>query len=200
MGLPKPTKRYTVEEYYRLERAANYKSDYYAGEIFAMAGRTVRHSLTATNIAGELRHRLKGKPSAAFESNLRLKVKPTGLRTYPDASVYCEPYERDEEDPARETLTNPVVLFEVLSLSTEAYDRDTKARNYRQIESLQAYVLVSQDAPRAEVFERQQDGTWSLRDVTGPDASIRLRALGLDLPLAEVYDRVDFSAEQGAQA
>src|SRR5689334_6778896 len=100
MGLPKPTKRYTVEEYYRLEWAATYKSDYYAGEIFAMAGGTVRHSLIATNIAGELRHRLKGKPCAAFESNLRLKVKPTGLRTYPDASVYCEPSATKRTRPA----------------------------------------------------------------------------------------------------
>jgi Uma2 family endonuclease len=199
MGLPKPAKRYTPEEYYRLEREASYKSDYYAGEIFAMAGGTITHSTICSNLVRELGNQLKGKPCAAFESNLRLKVKATGLRTYPDASVYCQPYERDHEDPAGETLTNPVVLIEVLSPSTERYDRDTKARNYRQVESLQAYVLISQDDPRAEVFERQPDGTWSLRDVTGLNESIRLGALGLELPLAEVYDRVDFPANQTPQ-
>lgn len=196
MGLPQPTKRYTPEEYYRLEREAAYKSDYYAGEIFAMAGGTITHSTICSNLVREVGNRLKGKPCAAFESNLRLKVKATGLRTYPDASVYCEPYERDEEDPAGETLTNPIVLFEVLSPSTERYDRGMKAANYRQIQSLQAYVLVSQDIPRAEVLERQPDGSWSLRDVTGKEASIHLRALNIDLPMAEVYDRVDFAAAE----
>ena len=148
MTASQPIRRSTPAEYYRLEREAEYKSDYYQGEIFAMAGGTIRHSTICNNLGGELRNRLKGTPCRAYESNLRLKVLATGLRTYPDVSIYCSPLERDPEDPFAETLTNPTALFEVLSPSTEAYDRGLKAGNYRTISSLQAYILISQD--RAE--------------------------------------------------
>src|SRR5260370_5312452 len=131
MGLPKQTKRYTPAEYYELERKADYKSDYYDGEIFGMAGGTERHSLICTNVGGEIRQRLKGTPCAAYESNLRLKVKATGLRTYPDVSVYCGELERDPDDPQGETMTNPTLLFEVLSPSTEASALPTTAPHYR---------------------------------------------------------------------
>src|SRR3954447_21413276 len=117
MAVPKPIKRRTPQEYYELERVAEYKSDYYDGEIFAMAGGMVAHCQICTNIAGELRQRLKGKPCQPMESNLRVKIKATGLRVYPDVSVVCGQFEYDEEDPARETVTNPHVLFEVLSAS-----------------------------------------------------------------------------------
>jgi Uma2 family endonuclease len=193
MGLAKPVQRYTPEEYYCQERAAQYKSDYYRGEIFAMSGGTIRHSLISANLVGELRQRVKGKPCTAFEANLRLKVKATGLRTYPDASLYCDPIERDEEDPAGETVTNPTVLFEVLSKSTEAYDRGLKAENYRRIDSLKAYVLVSQDSPHVELFERQADGLWLLREARGLDAVLAIPPIAVDLPLAEIYERVDFN-------
>src|SRR4051812_271610 len=99
MSRAQSTKHYTPAEYYELERAADYKSDYYRGEIFAMSGGTARHSLISNNISGETRQRLKGKPCRAYESNLRIKVKATGLRTYPDATVICGPIEFDEEDP-----------------------------------------------------------------------------------------------------
>jgi Uma2 family endonuclease len=200
MALPQPVKRFTPQEYYRMERDAAYKSDYYDGEIFAMSGGSIRHSLISANVVGELRQRLKGNPCTVFESNLRVKVKATGLRTYPDASVFCDPPERDEEDPNGETLTNPTVLVEVLSESTERYDRGLKSANYRRIESLRAYVLVSQDAPHAEVFERQADGSWLLREARGLQATLSIRPVGVDLPMTEVYDRVDFSAAEAAQA
>src|SRR3954468_9393189 len=107
MALPQARKRYTPAEYYALEDEADYKSDYYDGEIFDMSGGTSDHSLISLNIAGELRQRLKGKPCAASESKLRVKVEATGLRTYPDASVYCEPIRYDPEDPRRTTALNP---------------------------------------------------------------------------------------------
>ncbi|MDB5353838.1 MAG: hypothetical protein JWN24_291 [Phycisphaerales bacterium] len=197
MGLPKPVQRYTPEEYYRLERAAQYKSDYYRGEIFAMSGGTARHSLIIMNIGGNLYPQLKGTPCTAYESNIRLKVKATELRTYPDVNIYCGPLERDEEDPNGETYTNPTVLFEVLSKSTEAYDRGLKAENYRRIESLRAYVLVSQHKPHAEVYERQPDGTWNLREASGPEAVLKIAAIGVELRLEDVYYRVDFNAPDG---
>jgi Uma2 family endonuclease len=170
-----------------------YKSDYYAGEIFAMSGGTIRHSLICSNIGGELRERLKGKPCRAYESNLRLLTRKSGLRNYPDVSVYCGPLLRDEEDRTGETVTNPTVLFEVLSKSTEGYDRGLKAENYRSIESLKAYVLVSQERPHVEIFERQGNGTWLLREERGMEAVLAIPAIGVELPLAEVYDGVDFT-------
>lgn len=194
---PQPIKRFTPAEYYALERGAAYKSDYYNGEIFAMAGGTAIHSMICSNVVGEMRARLKKTPCTTYESNLRLKVKATGLRCYPDASVYCEPLERDPDDSAGETYVNPTVLFEVLSKTTDGYDRGFKAENYRRIAALKAYVFVSQESPHVEIYERQPNGPWVLREARGIDATIRLAALNVDLPLAEIYDRVKFTAETG---
>jgi Uma2 family endonuclease len=192
MGPGQPTKLYAPQEYYRIEREASHKSHFYSGEIFAMAGGTVLHSLICSNVIGEIGNRLKGKPCAAYESNLRLKIKSTGLRCYPDASVFCGPFEFDPEDSNQETVTNPTVLFEVLSPSTEAYDRGFKANNYRQLESLRAYVLISQIEAHAEIYTRQTDGSWSLREAKGLDATLSISSIAVDLPLAEIYDRVEF--------
>jgi Uma2 family endonuclease len=110
-------------------------------------------------------------------------VRATGLATYPDASVVCGGLERDVED--RDALVNPVVLVEVLSPTTEAYDREEKFSHYRRISSLQAYVLVSQKEQRIELFTRNADGTWTLRDVR--EGAARIECIGCDLPLSEVY-------------
>jgi Uma2 family endonuclease len=192
MAIPKTIKRYTPQEYYALERSADYKSDYYQGEIFSMAGGTALHSLISGNIVREVGNRLKGKPCLAYESNLRMGVLATGLRCYPDVGVYCGPLVFDPADTSGETAVNPSVLFEVLSKSTEAYDRGLKAENYRRVETLQAYVLVSQDAPHVEIYERQAGGNWLLREVNTLEAVLSIPALGIDLSLAEVYSGVGF--------
>ena len=192
MTLPQPVKRHTPQEYYALEREAEYKSDYYQGEIFAMAGGSANHSLITANVGREVGNRLKGKPCKVYESNLRLKITATGLRCYPDVSVYCGKLQFDPEDSASETATNPTLLVEVLSKSTEGYDRGLKAENYRQIESLRVYVLVSQVKAHVEIFERQGNGPWLLRDANGLDAVLKLPAIDIDLPLAEVYAGVEF--------
>ena len=192
MTLAQSVKRLTPQEYYRLEQEAGFKSDYYDGEIFAMAGGTIAHSLICSNIVREVGNRLKGTPCAIYESNLRLKVEATGLRTYPDAGVYCGALARDLEDPGSQTVTNPTVLFEVLSSSTEAYDRGFKSQNYRKIESLRVYVLVSQHAPHIEVYERQADGTWLFWEVNGLESTIPVPGITIQLPLSEIYDRVEF--------
>jgi Uma2 family endonuclease len=194
MGIPQPVKRYTPQEYYALERDATYKSDYYDGEIFAMAGGTTRHSIISVNVAGELRQRLKGIPCAPYESNQRLKVKATGFRCYPDVSIYCGELQYDAEDPQSEPATNPIVLFEVLSKSTEGYDRGFKAENYRLIPTLRAYIFISQDSPHVEVVERQPDGGWLLHETRGLDATLVIPGLDVQLPMAEIYDRIKFSA------
>jgi Uma2 family endonuclease len=195
MTLPQAKRRYTPAEYYALEEKAEYKSDYYEGEIFDMSGGTSNHSLISSNVVGELRQRLKGKPCKAYESNLRLKIEASSLRTYPDATVYCEQIRYDPEDPNRTTALNPTVLFEVLSPSTESYDRGLKSANYRLVKSLKAYGLVAKNRPYVELHYRQGNGEWAIRDIGGMDASVPLDAIGIDLPLVEIYDGVDFTAE-----
>ena len=197
MSLPHSVKRYTVAEYYEREHAEQEKSEFYDGEIFAMAGGTASHSRICSNLVREIGNRLKGTPCFIYDPNLRLKVKANGLRTYPDASVYCGKLERDHEDSYVETYTNPTVLFEVLSPSTEGYDRGFKATSYRQIETLKSYVLVSQTSVHVEAYDRQEDGTWRLREVSDLRGTLALPSIGVDLPLAEIYDGVEFRAADG---
>jgi Uma2 family endonuclease len=205
MGIPKTANYITPEEYYRLERAAEYKSEYFDGEIFpmnrhtvhGMAGGTSRHSLITVQLTMELGNALKKSPGGCrpYSSDQRVKVAATGLRSYPDLSVFCGKLEYDEDDDQKETATNPAALFEVLSDSTEAYDRGAKAENYRKIASLKAYALISQNAAHIELFERQADGSWLMTEATGMNASLRIPSLGIELSLGEIYDGVEFPAE-----
>jgi len=188
----------TPAEYLRIERAALYRSEYFAGEMFAMAGGTPPHSLIAMNIGGELREALKGKPCAAYNSDLRIRVSASGLYTYPDISVICGELQFD--DDKRDTVFNPTLIVEVLSDSTEGYDRGKKFDHYRQIPSLQEYVLVWQDSPKLERFMRSPDGTWNLTIVGGLDQQLVLPSIGVTLKLAEVFDRVAFSPPESGIA
>jgi Uma2 family endonuclease len=201
-------KYYTPAEYYELEAKAEYKSDYYNGEIFpcgvvgpdgqliSMAGGSVRHSQICSNILREVGNRLKGSPCSAFESNVRMRIRATGLRTYPDVSIYCGDRQHDPEDFTGQTLLNPSVLFEVLSPTTEGYDRGTKAMHYRRVESLQALVLVKQEEARIEVHVREGKDKWTILDIDGMDAVLTLPVAGVELPLAEIYDGVDFNSDR----
>ena len=192
MGLPQRVVTYTPAEYLRREREASYRSEYLRGEIFAMTGGSLKQSQIKTNILGELRNRLKGRPCAPYDCDLRIKC-ATGLYTYPDASVICN--EPEFDDARKDTVLNPTLLVEVLSKTTEAYDRGKKFDHYRTIAALREYVLVSQDEPMIQRFLRNDDETWTLTAVAGLEQTIALRSIGVDLPLAEVYERVDFSAE-----
>ncbi len=160
-------KSMTAQEYLDRERQAEFKSEFYRGEVFAMSGGSPRHSLIAANFIGEARQLLKGKPCNVYTSDLRIKVNPFGLYTYPDASIVCGDLEFDDE--LNDTVTNPTILIEVLADSTEKYDRGTKSMLYRQIPSLQEIVLISQNAPHAEQYIRQEGGGWlpSVSAVTG---------------------------------
>lgn len=192
MGIPKVIVRYSAEEYYDLEEEEAYKSEYYDGEIFAMAGGSPEHSLIVMNLLRELGTRLKGKTCTPYDGNLRIQIPATGLITYPDVSVFCKKLEFDPKDKRQQTAINPTVLIEVLSKSTESYDRGKKSENYRQLESLKAYILVSQTSPHIELYERHGDGFWFLTEAKGLDQEIPIKPLGLKLPLAEVYDRIKF--------
>lgn len=184
-----PQKRLTPEEYLAIERQAETKSEYVDGEMFAMSGASPRHVLIATNIAVALGLRLKDRPCYVFTADLRLNVSPTGLFTYPDVVVACG--ELKYRDDRRDTLLNPVVLFEVLSESTEAYDRGRKFEHYRTLPSLAEYLLVAQDKPHVEQFVRQPDARWLLGEFNHPDDVVTLPSLGCTLPLAEIYAKVD---------
>ena len=193
MGLPQRVTVLTPEEYLRIERAATYRSEFYRGEMFAMAGGSPKHSMIKTNLSGSLWSHLRGRPCVPYDSDLRIKC-PTGLYTYPDASVICDELEFD--DNHKDTVLNPTLLVEVLSKSTEAYDRGKKFDHYRTIKSLREYVLVSQDEPTIQRFLRNDDGTWTLTAVTGIEQSLKLLSIGVELPLAEVFDRVDFTQNE----
>ena len=191
MALAQPIPRLTEPEYLAQERLAEFKSEYLDGEVFAMSGGSLAHSLIATNLASEFRARLKGRPCVAFNSDLRVKVEETGLITYPDLSVICGP--AMFVDPEADTVTNPTLLAEVLSPSTESYDRGAKFRNYVQIPTLREVLLVSQHEPRIEQFFRQADGPWLWRAAQGVEASVDVPSLGITLALGEVFANVAFA-------
>jgi Uma2 family endonuclease len=189
---PQP-RRYTVEEYFRLEFDATEKHDYRAGEILAMSGGSASHSLIIANTIAALGNRLRGGPCRVYDSNLRIAVARDVRYSYPDASVICGQPEFDPKDRNQTTATNPRLIVEVLSPSTEAADRGEKFERYLKLASLEEYVLVLQDHPRAESFFRRPDGTWLFTYAEGLEALVTLRSLKIDVPLADVYAGVDFN-------
>jgi Uma2 family endonuclease len=191
MSVVHSEKKLTEAEFLHLERKAEWKSEFFEGEVFAMSGGTRWHSLIGTNLAREFGNRLQGKPCVAYNSDLRVKVEATGLLTYPDLSIVCG--EARFLDDQMDTLLNPTVIAEVLSDSTEAYDRGKKFEQYRHVPSLREYLVLSQKEPRIEQFLRQQDDQWLLREKWGAAAYLDLPSLGVQIALAEIYARVEFS-------
>lgn len=184
---------FTAEEYLDMERVAPTKSEYYAGEIFAMAGASPRHVIIVANIVASLVTQLKGRPCFAFASDLRVKISMHGLYTYPDAGVVCG--KGQYEDTQKDTVLNPRVLIEVLSDSTEKWDRGRKFEMYRTIESLTDYVLITQNTALVEHYVRQPTGQWILSDHRGLDAAVAIASIDCTLPLADIYDKVEFDAD-----
>lgn len=184
---PKP--RYTPEEYLTLERKAEYKSEYFAGEIFAMSGASEQHNLIAGNVFAALHAQFRNRPCKVYANDMRVKVSPTGLYTYPDVVALCGEPQFDDEQ--KDTLLNPVVIIEVLSPSTEAYDRGDKFGHYRKLTSLAEYVLISQEKPHIEHYVRQPDNQWLLSEASSLQDTVQLPSINCTLMLAEVYDKVE---------
>jgi len=184
---------YTPAEYLELERAAERKSEYLDGRIRAMTGASRAHNLIALNIGAELRTQLRGRSCEAYVADMRVKVSSTGLYTYPDVVVACEPIQL--EDAYLDTLLNPTVIVEVLSPSTEAYDRGDKLAQYRRLESLQECLLVAQDTARVERYKRQGD-QWVRTEYGGLDEVVPVTAIGCALRLRDVYERVTLPADE----
>jgi Uma2 family endonuclease len=188
-----PKRKLTPEEYLEIERKAEYKSDYFNGEIYAMAGAKRNHNKIVGNLNGLVWQHLKGKDCEFYPSDMRVFVPQTGLYTYPDVVVVCG--EPKFQDKVFDTLLNPTLLIEVLSESTESYDRGKKFQHYRSIESLQEYVLVSQDEARIEKYVRRGDGFWLLSEAVGLNSEIEFTSIECRVALAEVYDKINFSDE-----
>jgi Uma2 family endonuclease len=187
-AVTKPT--WSVEAYLAQERASEQRHEYLAGQIFLMSGGSEQHSLIAGNVYASFHTQVRQRPCRVYTSHMRVKVSATGLYTYPDVSVVCG--EAQFEDDHRDTLLNPTVIVEVLSPSTEAYDRGKKSQHYRALESLREYLLIAQDAQRIEQYVRQPDDRWVLSDVYRSEGSVNLVAIGCTLLLADVYERVTF--------
>ena len=184
--------RLTPEEYLALERESSCKSEYVNGEMFAMSGASRRHNLISLNIGAEFRAQLRHRPCEVYTSDMRVKIRATGLYTYPDVVVVCE--EPSLEDTAGETLLNPTLLVEVLSKSTADYDRGGKFEHYRTLASLQEYLLVAQEHPHVVQYVRQSDATWLLSETRHLEAHLHLPSITCDLALSEVYAKVYFDA------
>ncbi|MGE3405508.1 MAG: Uma2 family endonuclease [Pirellulales bacterium] len=180
----------TPQEYLAIERQADFRSEFYRGEMFAMSGASLAHNLINANLARKVGNALEEGPCLLMASDMRVRVGQTSLYTYPDMVVVCDDprYEDDELD----TLANPNVIVEVLSGSTEKYDRGAKFALYRQLPSLKEYVLIAQDQPLVERYIRQPDESWVLTAVSGLDQSFSFGTLPATVPLAEIYRNVKF--------
>lgn len=187
MSTALPVPRISPDEYLRREREAPERSEYVNGEIYSMGGASRAHNLVAGNCFAELRARLGSRSCETYVSDMRVRVSETGLYTYPDLVVACEPPRWD--DSHFDTLPNPILILEVLSECTERYDRGEKFAHYRRLPSLREYLLVAQDRYRVEHFARDGE-SWVLTEFSGLGAEVPLPALQCTLPLSVIYERV----------
>lgn len=194
MSEPAEKLKVTYAEYLAQEEASETKHEYLDGQIYDMAGGTPDHALLCLNVGGELRAQLRDRPCRAYSADLRVRIQATDLTTYPDVSVVCGKLQVAPED--KNAIVNPIVLVEVLSPSTEGYDRGQKFAHYRRISTLREYVLVAHEAKRIEIFRRDDQGAWALHEVRDT-GSIDLTSIGCSLSIEEVY-RGAFEAPETA--
>ena len=183
----------TPEQYLEIEFLADHKSEYFAGQMYAMAGALPAHVLLVTNLVVELGGQLRRRPCGVYSTDLKVRVSETGLFTYPDVIVVCGELELLEK--RKDVLLNPTVLIEVLSDSTELYDRTGKFEHYRRLKSLQSYLLVSQKAMRVELYERQANEQWLLSVSEGESGALEITSIGCTLTNADIYSKVVLELE-----
>jgi Uma2 family endonuclease len=184
-------------EYLEMERLSEIRHEYVNGRMYEMSGGSDAHHLIAMNVLGALLNQTRNRPCRVYHADARVKVSPTGMYTYPDISALCgEP--QLENFKGVDTLLNPSVIFEVLSRTTELYDRGDKFEHYSRLESLQEYVLVSQHRMRVEQFVRE-GAKWQLSDLTNEQALLKLAPIGCEIPLAEIYRGVEFPSIESSR-
>lgn len=180
----------TPQEYLTRERKAEFRSEYYRGEMFAMAGASYHHNRIQQNVARHTENQLDGGPCEVLAADMRVKVNASGLYTYPDIIVLCD--KPQFEDGVLDTLLNPRVLMEVLSESTEKYDRGEKFKHYRQLPSLQEYVLIAQEEALVERHVRQPDDTWLPTEFRGLPTTLEFASILVRIALTDIYRGVEF--------
>lgn len=193
-ALPEYPKRKSEAEYLAFERESNIKHEYMDGEIFAMAGASRSHNLISVNIITALRNQARTKGCTVYPSDMRIRIEALADYAYPDVSVLCGDSQFAED--VFDSLLNPSLIIEVLSPSTEKYDRGKKFQKYRKIDTLREYLLVSQDSPRIERYLLNDNQKWELTDAIGLETTLELPSIGCELNLREVYDLVDFPLEK----
>jgi Uma2 family endonuclease len=188
----------TPEQYLEIERKAEYRSEYYQGEMFpmggevlAMAGASIAHNRVVGNLFATLHQQLRSRPCSVFSTDTRVFVAATGLYTYPDVVAVCG--ELQVLDARKDTLLNPSVLAEVHSPSTEAYDRGRKFEQYQSIESFKEYLLIASDRMHVDRYTRQVDGLWLLASASLPCDSLELPSIGCRITLADLYEKVNLA-------
>jgi Uma2 family endonuclease len=185
-----PVIRLTAEQYLALERKAEIKSEFYNGEMFAMSGASRWHNLICGNVLAALHPQLKKRPCTVYPSDMRVKVSPAGLYTYPDVTVVCG--EAQFEDQHFDTLLNPTLIVEVLSKTTAAYDQGEKFEQYRKLASLKEYLLIAQDKCHLMRYSRQPDNQWLLLETYSEADTVTLISIEGRLAMADVYAKVEF--------
>lgn len=180
----------TAEAYFQQEDTTEYRNEYYCGDVFVMTGGTPNHNRISLNVAGLLNAQFKGGLCEAFTIDLRVEVEKGVHYAYPDVVVVCG--EMNLADGRSDTITNPVVIMEVLSESTRDYDRGSKFTAYRNIETLTDYLLIDQNRFHIEYFSKESDGTWRLREYFGTEEPIEIKSIGAKLPIGAIYERVSF--------
>jgi Uma2 family endonuclease len=180
----------TPEQYLENERKAEFRSEYVNGEVVAMSGGTLNNAWLVANTLSRLTDQLRGKSCGAVANDVRLFCAQYNLFTYPDIIVTCGPHQF--LDPRRDTITDATAIVEVLSPSTMNYDQGEKFRYYRSLQSFREYLLLAQDAVRAEHHVRQPDGAWLFREFLSPQSEIELKSIGCRLKLDSLYERVEF--------
>jgi Uma2 family endonuclease len=189
-----PERRYTLEEYFELERTSEERFEFWNGEVFCMSGVSPEHDQIESNLNFYLRTKLAGRNCRVFLANMRIKVPSAPPYRYADLSALCgEP--KFEEIGGVGTITNPTLIVEVLSPSTEAYDRGDKFTHYKSISSFSEYLLVAQHRPHVTQFFRQADGSWAYSEFNDLESVLSLHSLNCDLPLSEIYSGVSFDTE-----
>jgi Uma2 family endonuclease len=190
-----PKHRYTMEEYIELDKHSSGRYEYFSGEILDMAGASFSHNRIVSNLIQSVGIKLAGRPCSVLPSDMRIKVPKALPYRYPDVVVVCgDPI--IEEIQGLEMLVNPLLIVEVLSPATEAYDRGDKFHAYQSIESFQEYLLVAQDKPYVTQYVRQTSGAWLRSDIEGVESEVNLASLGFVILLGEIYRSVDFSSDE----
>lgn len=190
-ALPEPRHLYSLDDYFALETASDQRHEYYRGEVFAMSGGSANHNRISVDVATALTGALAGKTCEVFVADLRLLVKRRQLYTYPDVMVVCGKLEYAQN--RTDLITNPTLIVEVLSPSTENYDRGKKFNFfYRTVESLKEYILIDQDRVLVEHLRRSDEQTWLLKVLEDLSDTLFLESIGVSIPVGEIYRRVDW--------